>query len=402
MTYTEMKNKTKFQQRLDEMQLKKRDLNRIDELVLRYGFTDLKAEEFVKIHKLLNDTHGIMDGRTLHEILEVAQRFDLWIKAQLERVGAIQVGYYELYNHDTHITDENKFYSEFFKEHARNSEFFKKHAPFTQDEMKNMSSQQRSAYGITTEYTLTNETAKHICMAIGFAPNTNVNTKEISNSIRDYFIIAEKLAFQEDRWVCTRQDARALKIKMDNAYIKAYKQQFGKVPTDYDMATVQNNVYKVVFGDDATASNLKKYLGVTEDEPVLNWVQQRHNEAICFVYSKFTSYFKIGQLDASIYVEIAIDEFDDEFGIKKISDDEYIVEGTLPIQEINREINLELDEENPDYDTIAGLIITNLDQFPKVGDKVQVENLIFTVEEKNKLKITRIRIKILPVPEEVE
>lgn len=96
------------------------------------------------------------------------------------------------------------------------------------------------------------------------------------------------------------------------------------------------------------------------------------------------------------------DEFDDEFGIKKISDDEYIVEGTLPIQEINREINLELDEENPDYDTIAGLIITNLDQFPKVGDKVQVENLIFTVEEKNKLKITRIRIKILPVPEEVE
>jgi len=94
------------------------------------------------------------------------------------------------------------------------------------------------------------------------------------------------------------------------------------------------------------------------------------------------------------------DEFDDEFGIKKIAEDEYLVEGTLPIQEINREIDLELDEENPDYDTIAGLIITNLDQFPKVGDKVQIENIQLTVEEKNKLKITRVRIKIFPVEEE--
>ena len=313
MTYTEMTNKTKFQQRLDEMQLKKRDLNRIDELVLRYGFTDEKAEEFVKIHKLLNDTHGIMDGRTLWAILEVTDEFAHWMPRQLERIGATEVELYDLYNHDTHITDENKFYSVVFKHNAIDV-VFKHNVNFTQDEMKNMSSQQRSRHGITTEYTLTNETAKHICMAIGYAGRTNANTKEISNTIRDYFIIAEKLAFQEDKWTSIRQDARALKIKMDNAYIKAHKQQFGKVPTDYDMATVQNNVYKVVFGDDATASNLKKYLGVTEDEPVLNWVQQRHNEAICFVYSKFTSYFKIGQLDASIYVEIAIDEFDDEFG----------------------------------------------------------------------------------------
>ena len=314
MTYTEMKNKTKFQQRLDEMQLKKRDLNRIDELVLRYGFTYEKAEEFVKIHKLLNDNGGVMDGRTLWAILEVEKTFADWIKDQLERIGATEVDYYDLYNHDTHITDENKFYHVHFKVNVKNNVHFKGNAQYTQDEMKNMSSQQRSRHGITTEYTLTNETAKHICMAIGYAGRTNTNTKEISNTIRDYFIIAEKLVFQEDKWTSIRQDARALKIKMDNAYIKAHKQQFGKVPTDYDMATVQNNVYKVVFGDDATASNLKKYLGVTEDEPVLNWVQQRHNEAICFVYSKFTSYFKIGQLDASIYVEIAIDEFDDEFG----------------------------------------------------------------------------------------
>lgn len=304
MTYTEMKNKTKFQQRLDEMQLKKRDLNRIDELVLRYGFTDLKAEEFVKIHKLLNDTHGIMDGRTLWAILEVEKDFSDWMKDQLERVGATEVDYYDLYNHDTHITDENKFYSK-----RSGISHFKGENDFSPLKGKTSKGGRPSI-----EYTLTNETAKHICMAIGFAPRTNANTKEISNIIRNYFIIAEKLAFQEDKWTSIRQDARALKIKMDNAYIKAHKQQFGKVPTDYDMATVQNNVYKVVFGDDATASNLKKYLGVTEDEPVLNWVQQRHNEAICFVYSKFTSYFKIGQLDASIYVEIAIDEFDDEFG----------------------------------------------------------------------------------------
>lgn len=99
------------------------------------------------------------------------------------------------------------------------------------------------------------------------------------------------------------------------------------------------------------------------------------------------------------------DEFDDEVSIKKINDNEYIIEGTTPIQEVNRETGLELDEENPDYDTISGLLITSLDKFPKVGDyltwtlrttnlDLPVEVITFTVIETNKLQIKKIKLVI--------
>lgn len=95
------------------------------------------------------------------------------------------------------------------------------------------------------------------------------------------------------------------------------------------------------------------------------------------------------------------DEYDDdEITLRKINEFEYIVDGTMPIQEVNRELDLSLDEENPNYDTIAGLIITTLEAFPNLNDKVKIDNLTFIVEELNKLQISKVRIKI--EPEEIE
>ena len=95
------------------------------------------------------------------------------------------------------------------------------------------------------------------------------------------------------------------------------------------------------------------------------------------------------------------DEYDDdEITLRKINEYEYIVDGTMPIQEVNRELDLSLDEENPNYDTIAGLIITTLEAFPNLNDKVEIDNLTFIVEELNKLQISKVRIKIQP--EEIE
>ncbi len=99
------------------------------------------------------------------------------------------------------------------------------------------------------------------------------------------------------------------------------------------------------------------------------------------------------------------DEFDDEVSIRKTSDTEYIIEGTTPIQEVNRETGLELDEENPDYDTISGLLITSLDRFPKTGDyltipmastvfDIPIESITLTVIETNKLQIKKVKLQI--------
>ena len=88
------------------------------------------------------------------------------------------------------------------------------------------------------------------------------------------------------------------------------------------------------------------------------------------------------------------DEYDDETSLKKINDNEYLVDGTMPIQEVNRELDLDLDEENPNYDTIAGLIITTIEGFPNLHDEINIDNLTFKIEGLNKLQITKVLIRI--------
>lgn len=93
------------------------------------------------------------------------------------------------------------------------------------------------------------------------------------------------------------------------------------------------------------------------------------------------------------------DEYDEEVGVKKISDNEYVIDGITPIQEVNRETGLELDEENPDYDSISGLIITSLDKFPSKGDSINIDNIVLTVLETEKLQIKKVGLLINKVEE---
>ena len=209
-----------FQERLNNIKLLKRDSSRVDELVLRHAWSEEQAIWFVKMHKLLNDNDGSMDGRWLWDVLEVEKAFSTWIQTQLENVDAI----------------EGKDYSVSFKGNVN----------FTQDEIKNMSSQQRSRHSITTEYKLTTECAKHICMTVGATPHTNANTKANSKQVRDYFILAEKLAFDERSWNSVRKDAKQLKKDMDSAYFEAYIDKHKRKPDSENFAKVQDDLYVIV------------------------------------------------------------------------------------------------------------------------------------------------------------
>lgn len=68
------------------------------------------------------------------------------------------------------------------------------------------------------------------------------------------------------------------------------------------------------------------------------------------------------------------DEFDeDEIEIRKIHDYTYKVRGIVTIKELNDELNLELDEDSQDYDTLGGLILYLLDRIPNDDEKPEVE-----------------------------
>lgn len=86
------------------------------------------------------------------------------------------------------------------------------------------------------------------------------------------------------------------------------------------------------------------------------------------------------------------DEFDDEINLVKINDSEYFVNGSTPVQEINRELGTSFDENNPDYDTISGLILSKLDLVPIGGETIQISNVKLTVERVEEHRIIRVRL----------
>lgn len=73
------------------------------------------------------------------------------------------------------------------------------------------------------------------------------------------------------------------------------------------------------------------------------------------------------------------DENEEEF-IKKINDYEYVVEGSMNLDDLNDELDLELESE--DYDSLGGFIIEHLDRLPEEQDEILTKSGIRMVVEK--------------------
>ena len=95
------------------------------------------------------------------------------------------------------------------------------------------------------------------------------------------------------------------------------------------------------------------------------------------------------------------DEYDEdeEDSLLKISDTEYIVEGSMKLDDLNDSLDLDLTSE--DYDSVAGLVIGLLDHLPEAGEQVVQDGITFVVEAVEKNRIDKIHL-YLPQPEAAE
>ncbi len=94
------------------------------------------------------------------------------------------------------------------------------------------------------------------------------------------------------------------------------------------------------------------------------------------------------------------DEYDvEEEEISKIDENTFTVDGTIDIEEIDELIGKELPE--GDYETLAGLIMDELQCIPKDGEMNEVifENVKFTVLSVEDRRIEKIKVEITPVEE---
>ena len=95
-------------------------------------------------------------------------------------------------------------------------------------------------------------------------------------------------------------------------------------------------------------------------------------------------------------IEEIVGEIHDEYDEKEddmfrqISEQEYIIEGSMNLDDIND--RLETDLVSEDYDSLGGFIIEHLDRLPEVGDEVCTDNgirLIVEALDKNRVESVR-------------
>lgn len=87
------------------------------------------------------------------------------------------------------------------------------------------------------------------------------------------------------------------------------------------------------------------------------------------------------------------DEYDDneEDFVQQINEHEYIIEGSLSLDDLNDRLDLELESE--DYDSVGGFIIEHLDRLPEENDEVITDDGIRMVVEKlDKNRVERVHI----------
>lgn len=95
------------------------------------------------------------------------------------------------------------------------------------------------------------------------------------------------------------------------------------------------------------------------------------------------------------------DEFDEdeENLIQEVGERQYLVDGSLKIDDINDALGTDLNSEN--YDSIGGIIIEKLERVPEVGDRVELDDgTVLTTVHMDKNHIEQIRMELPEKKEE--
>ena len=90
------------------------------------------------------------------------------------------------------------------------------------------------------------------------------------------------------------------------------------------------------------------------------------------------------------------DEFDadEDEGITKISETEYLIDGSTNLDDVNERIGLELSSE--EYESLGGIIMERLGRLPVEGEVITFDNIILTVKKMDHARIEKVGLKLKP------
>jgi len=130
-------------------------------------------------------------------------------------------------------------------------------------------------------------------------------------------------------------------------------------------------------------------------ENLLNLFLSKHAH-LAIVVDEFGG--TVGMVTLENVLEELVGDIQDEFDFekeefRKISANEFTVDGTLGLYELNDLAGLEL--ESPDVSTIGGYVIHLLGHLPKQGEQVKIDNYLVTVSQTDARRVRQLHFKKL-------
>ena len=94
-------------------------------------------------------------------------------------------------------------------------------------------------------------------------------------------------------------------------------------------------------------------------------------------------------------IEVIVGDIEDEYDeeeeeIQVIKEDEYVVDGSIKITDVNELIGVRLESE--EFDSIGGYIIGHLRRLPEENEVIEVDHIKFCIESLDKNRIKKVRI----------
>ena len=159
-----------------------------------------------------------------------------------------------------------------------------------------------------------------------------------------------------------------------------------------------------VFNADKSNFGLKKYLRkpffTYEYKPIrelfkIMRVKKIPMAIILDEYGGTSGIITIEDLVEEIVGDIS-DEYDEnEKQIERIKENEYIIDGSTKIDDVNQELHINLKSE--EFDTIGGYLVGVLGYFPKANKVIKTDGLEFIIECVEKNRIEKVRAKLVDI-----
>ena len=105
-----------------------------------------------------------------------------------------------------------------------------------------------------------------------------------------------------------------------------------------------------------------------------------------------------GDILELITAPVATGRGEERPGIQRVKDDVWLIDGTVSLDEINRQLDLALEADNADR--IAGWITFHAGRLPQAGQSVEAQGCRATIRRLRKRRIDAIQLEVLERPEE--